>query len=315
MPHETILSSKVPPTFHGKSLLEYLCGRFPYQDHETWEDLIRRGKVRVNGQKSSPIQPVHKGNVVSYASALREPPIDPTIVLVHEEDVFLAASKSGNLPCHADGQYVTHTFVHLLKEKLEAAGYHGFLGLAHRIDRETSGLLLVAKTLEALQRLTGAFERGEVEKRYLAWVRGTVKEEAFERRDPIGRDPGSSLSIRRKALPEGTEGALAARTLFEVVERREDRTLVLCRPLTGRTHQIRVHLEAAGYPVVGDKLYGRKDEDYLDFIHRSKRGEPFDAAKKVGASRQLLHASRLTFAHPVTGEKVSYEAPLPEDMK
>jgi len=315
MPPETILQCKVPPAYHGVTLSDFLCARFPYQTREAWEDLVRRGKVRVNGQKTSPKQPVHKNNVVSYAAALQEPPVDPTIDILHEEDAFLAASKSGNLPCHSDGQYITHTFVHLLKEKKEAEGYSGFLGLAHRIDRETSGILLVAKTQETLKTLSTAFERCEVEKHYLAWVIGVVNEERFERRDPIGRDPESTISIRRKALAEGTPDALPAHTQFEVVERRNDRTLVRCLPLTGRTHQIRVHLEAAGYPVVGDKLYGRKDKDYIEFINLAKQGATVDWAARFGAARQLLHASRLTFQHPITGERVSYEAPLPPDMR
>jgi RluA family pseudouridine synthase len=314
MPSETILQSKVPPAFHGQTLLEFLCDRFSYQSREVWEDLVRRGKVRVNGQKTSPHQPVHKGNIVSYAAQLREPEVDATIVILHEEEGFLAASKGGNLPCHADGQFITHTFIHLLKEKKKAEGYDGFLGLPHRLDRETSGLLLVAKN-QAVSRILGQmFEKGEVEKQYLAWVRGVVKEDAFERNDPIGRDPESTISIRRKALAEGAPDALPASTKFEVVERRSDRTLVRCIPKTGRTHQIRVHLEAAGYPVVGDKLYGRTDKEYVEFIQITKQGVPVDWTERFGAQRQLLHASRLTFEHPVTHESITIEAPLPPDM-
>jgi RluA family pseudouridine synthase len=314
MPTETILQSKVPPAFHGQTLLEFLCGRFPYRSRDMWEDLIKRGKVRVNGQKSSAKQPVHKGNTVSYAAALQEPEVDPNLLILHEEDAFLAVSKSGNLPCHSDGQYITHTFVHILKQKMEAAGYTGFLGLAHRIDRETSGILLVAKTPETLKKLTLSFESGSVVKQYLAWVRGVVQEDSFERNDPIGRSPDSTISIRRKALAEGAPDSSPASTKFEVVERRDDRTLVRCLPLTGRTHQIRVHLEAAGYPVLGDKLYGRKDAEYVEFIHLAKQGAPVDWTPRFGAARQLLHASRLSFAHPITGKSVSYEAPLPPDM-
>jgi RluA family pseudouridine synthase len=315
MATETILQSKVAPAYHGQTLLDYLCGRFAYQSRETWEALIRKGKVRVNGQKSAPQQPVHKGNLVSYAAALQEPEVDPDIQVLHEEDAFLVASKSGNLPCHADGQFITHTFVHILKEKKKTEGYEGFLGLIHRLDRETSGILVVAKTQETLSKLSGAFEHGEVEKQYLAWVRGIVGSEAFERNDPIGRDPESTVSIRRKALSQGAPDSLPARTKFEVVERRDDRTLVRCLPLTGRTHQIRVHLEAAGFPVIGDKLYGRTDKEYVEFVNKSKENLPVDWTPIFGAQRQLLHAHRLGFKHPVTGQMATFEAPIPEDMK
>lgn len=314
MATETILQSKVAPAYHGQTLLDYLCGRFAYQSRETWESLIRKGKVRVNGQKSSPRQPVHKGNLVSYAAALQEPEVDPNIQILHEETSFLVVSKSGNLPCHADGQFITHTFVHILKEKKKAEGYEGFLGLVHRLDRETSGILVVSKTQEALSKLSGAFERGEVEKQYLAWVRGIVESEAFERNDPIGRDPESTVSIRRRSLAQGAPDSLPARTKFEIVERRDDRTLVRCLPLTGRTHQIRVHLEAAGFPVIGDKLYGRTDKEYVGFVNKSKENLPVDWTPIFGAQRQLLHAHRLGFKHPVTGQMVTYEAPIPADM-
>jgi RluA family pseudouridine synthase len=314
MATETILQSKVPPAFHGQSLLDYLSGRFAYQSRETWMALIRKGKVRVNGQKSAPQQPVHRGNVVSYSAALQEPEVDSNISILHEEETFLVASKSGNIPCHSDGQFITHTFVHALKEKKKDQGYEGFLGLAHRLDRETSGILLVAKTQDVLKVLAGAFERGEVEKQYLAWVRGLVVEETLERNDPIGRDPNSTVSIRRKALDPGAPDSLPAHTKFEVMERRGDRTLLRCLPLTGRTHQIRVHLEAAGYPVIGDKLYGRTDKEYIDFVNRSKENLPVDWTPIFGAQRQLLHAHHLGFIHPLTGKMVSYEAPIPPDM-
>ena len=314
MATETILQSKVPPAYHGKYLLDYLSGRFDYQSREAWEILIRKGKVRVNRQKSAPQQPVHRGNVVSYSAALQEPEVDSNILILREEETFLAVSKSGNIPCHSDGQFITHTFIHALKEKKRAEGYKGFIGLAHRLDRETSGILLAAKNQDVLKILAGAFERGEVEKQYLAWVRGPVAEETFERNDPIGRDPDSTVSIRRKALAQGAPDSLPAHTKFEVVERRDDRTLLRCLPTTGRTHQIRVHLEAAGYPVIGDKLYGRTDKEYIDFVNRSKEHLPVDWTPIFGAQRQLLHAHRLTFQHPVTNLVVTYEAPLPKDM-
>jgi RluA family pseudouridine synthase len=251
---------------------------------------------------------------VSYSAALQEPEVDSTLAILHEEETFLVVSKSGNIPCHSDGQFITHTFVHALKEKKKNQGYEGFLGLAHRLDRETSGILLVAKTQDVLKILAGAFERGEVEKQYLAWVRGVVAEETFERNDPIGRNPNSTVSIRRKALEQGAPDSMPALTKFEVMERRGDRTLLRCLPSTGRTHQIRVHLEAAGYPVVGDKLYGRTDKEYIEFVNRSKENLPVDWAPIFGAQRQLLHAHRLGFKHPITGKMVSYEAPIPPDM-
>ena len=315
MSPELILESKVPPAFHGKTLIEYLCVRFPYHTREGWEKLIFQYKVRVNGQKPGAQTILHKGNVVSYASQREEPPVDRNLAILHEEDSFLVAFKPGNLPSHADGQYITHTFIFILKELKKAAGYTGFLSLVHRLDRETSGIMVVAKTREAHKSLTRQFEEGAVAKEYLAWVKGVVAEDRFESSLPIGKDPASKVSIRRKVLPEGTEGAKPAKTLFEVVERRENRTLVKCLPQTGRTHQIRVHLEGTGHPVVGDKLYGMADSEFLEFVKRAKEGWETDWTKKFGAERQLLHAARLAFKHPVTGEPVVFTSELPADMK
>jgi RluA family pseudouridine synthase len=314
MTPETILQSKVPPAFHGQRLLDYLCGRFPYRTRDEWESLIRKGKVRVNGQKPGPTQVLHKGNLVSTAQVLEEPPVDKGIALLHEEEAFLVAFKPGNLPSHADGSYVTHTFIHLLQERMAAAGNRGFLGLVHRLDRETSGVMLVARTKAAQGDLAAQFEGGRVDKDYLAWVRGRPEVDRFECPLPIGPAPGSSVSIRRKALPAGTAGALEALTRFEVVERRPDRALVRCRPTTGRTHQIRVHLEACGHPVVGDKLYGRSDSEFLEFVRRAKGGRSEGWTGRFGAERQLLHAHKLAFDHPVTGARVVFEAPPPGDM-
>lgn len=313
-PSETILQSKVPPRLGGSTLLDYLFARFPYQSRETWASLILRGKVRVNGQKPSAAQVVHAGNLVSYATVLHEPAVDRDIRILHDETSFLVALKPGNLPSHADGRFITHTFIAILKDLTREKGYAGFLGLAHRLDRETSGLMVVAKDPRAQKRLMEQFARGSVEKEYLAWARGVVGPDTLETDAPIGRDPSGIVSIRRKALPPGTPGAQAAATRFEVVRREESATLLKCRPTGGRTHQIRAHLEHLGFPVVGDKLYGRKNEEFIDYVNAVKQDGERDWTAMFGAPRQLLHASRLAFAHPDTGTPVVFEAPLPEDM-
>jgi 23S rRNA pseudouridine1911/1915/1917 synthase len=311
---ETILQSKVPEKLKGLSLLDYLCARFPYQGREKWSGLIARGKVRVNGQKPSPDQVLHKGNTVSYATILDEPPVDKDIRILHDEPSFLVALKPANLPSHADGRFITHTFIAILREVMKEKGYEGFLGLVHRLDRETSGLMIVAKDRTVQKNLMAQFSLGQVEKEYLAWVRGAVGPDRLETDAPIGKDPTSRISIRRKALPGGTPGAQAAHTRFEVVRRENDATLLLCRPTGGRTHQVRVHLEFLGHPVLGDKLYGRPDEEFLGFVAAVKTDPNRDWAKTFGAPRQLLHASRLVLKHPETAAPIAFEAPMPDDM-
>src|SRR6185295_9012215 len=276
MPDETILQSKVPANQPEKYLLDYLCARFRYQSKEAWFELIKAGKVSVNGQKASPYHPLKKGDLVAYSVILKEPPVDGNIQILHEEETFLVAAKSGKLPSHADGNFIKNTFIHLITERLRTAGWKGAVNLVHRLDRETSGLSVVAKNKEANRKLTEQFEKGLVEKEYLAVVKGMVEKEKFQVEGAIGRDEASQISVRQKVVPPETPLAKPALTLFEKIQDLKEATLLRCLPKTGRTNQIRVHLAHAGHPSVGDKLYGRTDEEFLSFIQHVKAGgDPF----------------------------------------
>jgi 23S rRNA pseudouridine1911/1915/1917 synthase len=144
-----------------------------------------------------------------------------------------------------------------------------------------------------------------------------VAQGAFEVQGLLGRDPASQVSIRHALLGPGSPGSEAAKpshTLFEVRERYAGRTLLLCRPLTGRTNQIRVHLASIGHPITGDKLYGRSDEQFLVFVRHVKAGGDPAACPGLACPRQLLHAWRIEFNHPTQGQRLMYEAPLPADF-
>jgi 23S rRNA pseudouridine1911/1915/1917 synthase len=163
-------------------------------------------------------------------------------------------------------------------------------GIVHRLDAGTSGLLVVAKDDETHRRFTEMLAAHEVGREYLALVRGQVEHDAFTVEAPLGRDR-ARVVVRR-----GT--GVEAVTDFEVRERFPDATLVVARPRTGRTHQIRVHLRSIGHPILGDRAYGGGGDD----------------ARRLGLSRPFLHAWRLAFAHPVTGERIEVEEPLPDDL-
>ena len=162
-------------------------------------------------------------------------------------------------------------------------------GIVHRLDKDTSGLLLVAKDREVHRRLTQMIRSREVERRYIALVHGRVSAPSGTIEAPIGRDPQ-----RRKTMAVDGAGARDATTTFLVRERLSEFTLLDVRLETGRTHQIRVHFLAIGYPVVGDPTYARRDP--------------------LGVGRQFLHSYRVRFAHPVTGAEVTVESPLPPDL-
>lgn len=314
MSDETILRSKVPMNQEGKTLSLYLSTRFRYQNRETWEDLIHRGKVTVNGLTVSPGQKLQKGDRVAYSVILREPPVDKNIQVLHEEEGFLVALKPGQLPSHADGNFIKNTFIYLINENLRNQGWKGDAHLVHRLDRETSGLLVVSKNPAAHAKLVKQFEESTVEKEYLAVVKGIVEKDRFEVNGSIGKDPDSQISIRHKVLADGTAFAKPASTGFEKIQFLKNATLLRCIPKTGRTNQIRVHLDSVGHPLIGDKLYGRTDEEFLAFIKYVKEGGDPSFGGRFETARHLLHALKLSFDHPLSGKKVTYEAPMPPDM-
>ena len=314
MPEETQLRSRITAQQAGTTLSDFLSTRFRYQTAEAWEKLILEGKVTINEKKTDPGQALQKGDWVAYSVVLNEPPVDKNIAILHEEESFLVASKSGSLPSHADGNFIKNTFIYLIGETLEQKGWKGEPRLVHRLDRETSGLIVVAKNKESHRKLVDQFEKGTVEKEYLAVARGKVEKSAFEVQGAIGKDPSSQISVRHKVVPDGTPFSKPSLTHFEKLENLKDSTLLKCIPKTGRTNQIRVHLDSVGHPIVGDKLYGRTDEEFLEFVHHVKAGGDPAFGGKFGPARHLLHASRLAFIHPITGTKVTFEAPVPEDL-
>lgn len=314
MPEETVLQSKVPAPMAGKILAEYLSQRFRYQTRDAWVDLIRSGKVTVNGEKASPALPLRKGDRVAYSVVLKEPPVDRNIQILHEEDSFLAAVKPGQLPSHGDGNFIKNTFIYLITQMLRDKGWQGDLRLVHRLDRETSGLMVVAKNREAHLNLTRQFEEGLVTKEYQAVAKGQIAEASFEVIGAMGRDPESQVSVRQKIVPPETPFSKPSLTYFEKIKDLKDATLLKCIPKTGRTNQIRVHLDSIGHPIVGDKLYGRTDGEFLEYVKFVKAGGDPSWPGHLEVSRHFLHASKLAFDHPDTSRRVVFEVDLPQDM-
>jgi RluA family pseudouridine synthase len=311
---ETELRSSVPAAAAGLSLLDYLCKRFRYQERAAWQALIQQGRLTVNGQPCQPQRRLLARDLVAYKVVLKEPPVDTAIAILHQEEGFLVASKPGGLPSHADGTFIRNTFIALLNQRLDPRTP---AKLVHRLDRETSGLMVAALKKESHQSLTRQFESHAVAKTYLALVEGQPAQDAFEVQGLLGRDPQSAVSIRHALLAPGSPGsesAKASRTLFEVRQRFAGRALLACRPLTGRTNQIRVHLASIGLPITGDKLYGRSDEQFLNFVRHVKAGGDPMACPGLPCPRQLLHAWQLEFNHPTQGQRLQFEAPLPADF-
>jgi 23S rRNA pseudouridine1911/1915/1917 synthase len=313
------------------SLLQYLVKRFAYHSEAEWKERIETGKVLVNDHAASEGQPLRAGDEVAYTtSAWEEPPVNPNYRVIYEDEVLLAVSKPAPLPVHAIGAYFQNTFMSLLRrDRPEAQDYH----LAHRLDSETSGVLLLAKDKPTLTSLLRQWDQGKVQKTYRAIVFGIFPEGETRFDAPIQDAKGGVIRMKggidvEKGKPSITDFKLLEvksespmlnfpRPLRERVRVRgdvdsNDFSLIEVHPITGRTHQIRVHLEHLGFPIVGDKLYAGNDEVFLHFYEHD-----FDdwVRAQVLLPRTALHAYRLELTHPATGKPLVLEDAWPEDLK
>jgi len=256
-----------------------------------------------------PLRPAHRVRadevVVVYRPRWEEPDVPRTLGIVYEDAHLLGVDKPPGLPVHPTARFYDNTVTAVLAELFPDER----TTLCHRIDRETSGLLLVARTPEAERSMKMAFAERRIHKTYLALVYGRVEPAQFTIDAPL-RLAGGALNVRMKVCPE-SEGGMASCTRVEVLERFEGFTLVAAYPETGRQHQIRVHLAHVGHPLVGDKLYAHGDEVFV----RCLEGPPDEAMRALLLlDRHALHAHAVEFVHPMTGVATRIEAPLAADM-
>jgi 23S rRNA pseudouridine1911/1915/1917 synthase len=257
----------------GVRLDRFLMPRYKKRSREQIKKAIDSGAItieRLGGRhlnlgKIKPSTPLLKGDIVNVLSTRsKEPEVNFNYQVMFEDDDLIVINKPPNLPVHPAGRYFFNTLLIHLKtrgftsESNSEKDYY----LVHRIDKETSGILLLAKTREACNLLTAQFRNRETDKYYLAIVRGQPQQESFDVTDAIGKRKGAAIGLKMYSVPE-SEGGLSALTHFEKVETRGAYTLMACFPRTGRQHQIRVHADLAGLPLVGDKLYGMSEEDCL----------------------------------------------------
>lgn len=274
------------------------------------EQLIAADQVRVNGAVPRKRDQPHVGDFIT----VRIPPPEPSSVapeaipldIVYQDADLLVLNKPAGLVVHPAPGNRAGTLVNaLLHEIGDLSGIGGVLrpGIVHRLDRDTSGLMVVAKHDTAHRQLSEALKRREVRRQYLTAAWGHLQTDSVTVDAPIAR---SAADRKRMAVVEGGRPAV---THFRRLERWRAADLLIARLETGRTHQIRVHLRHIGHPVVGDAAYGRGGERG---ISGAVRGWAVELAKRT--DRQFLHAAELSFAHPRTGAPMHFEAPLPTDL-
>jgi 23S rRNA pseudouridine1911/1915/1917 synthase len=319
LPPESVVSVfRVPPEVAGQRLDVFLQSQLHRSSRTRAQAIVRASAYDASGRRLKPSDRVQaEQSILLWRRPWDETPAPIDVPVIYEDAHVIAVDKPALLAVHPTARYHRNTLIKVLQA---ARPECTFLSLGHRLDRETSGVLLVSKTRgcdRALKRLLE--RRAGVKKSYVAMTWGVpdrgdgARAFRFERR--VELDPESRLGVKMRVrdAPE----ALEASTFIDVQEVRSGPasgrpySLVRCGLETGRQHQIRVHLATLGAPVVGDKLYGPDDRT---FARAADRELTADDAARLELPRHALHAARIELPHPVTGEPFSAEAPLPQDM-
>lgn len=282
---------RVPEDAAGTRLDRFLAGLAEVGTRTAAERLVAEGRVTVDGAARPKSHRLEGGETVELELPAVEPePEGPPVEIpvVWEDEHLLVVDKPAGVVVHPGAGHASGTLVHALRGRV-AGGDPKRPGIVHRLDRDTSGLMVVARTEEAHRRLQAMVRRRALERTYLALVQGRPASRAGRIEAPIGRD---RVDPTRQSLD--TDTPRDAVTHFAVERLLPAHTLLLVRLETGRMHQIRVHLAAIGLPVVGDPVYGVRDDRL---------------------ARQFLHAARLAFEHPFTGERLELASELPADLQ
>ena len=273
--------------------------------------LIRQGCILVDGAAKKPGYAVKAGEVVCGEIAPPETssflPENIPLHILYEDPELLVINKAPGMVVHPAPGHRSGTLVNALMHHCpDLAGISGTLrpGIVHRLDMGTSGAMVVAKNSRAMHGLAAQFKSRQVNKRYLALVYGVPRKDAGSMDEPIGRHP-----VERKKMSVTTHTPRSALTHWRVIEQYTGACLLELDISTGRTHQIRVHCKTMGHPVIGDPVYGKRGDN-----KRLASFSPELGRAVMALDRQMLHAWLLSFNHPLTGERMTMEAPMPSDM-
>ncbi len=284
------------PGAAGQTVLAYLAAHYRHSTREEWQERLNRGEVWLNDRPARADEVLRAGLTLGWQRPPWQEEAAPLhFELIYQDAALLAVSKPSGLPTLPGGGFLEHTLLHLVRaETPEAAPLH-------RLGRGTSGLVLFARTPEAASQLARAWREQRVHKRYRALAQGLAGQDEYDITAPIGPLPHPRLGEVHAASPAGKP----SRSLARVLERRtdSDSTLFEVDILTGRPHQIRIHLASTGHPLVGDPLYGVGGGPLADLP-----GLPGDGG-------YWLHAQHLSFTHPLTGAALTLTAPPPPELQ
>jgi len=298
----------------GRRLDKYLHGRFPRLSRTAIQRLIKQGAITVNSKPAKPSYEMCGGDVIDLVIPPPEPreviPEDIPLDVVYEDNHLLAINKTTGIICHPAHSQQSGTIANALvfyANQLSHGEDPFRPGIVHRLDKNTTGIMLVAKTDEAHWRLSLQFERRRIQKTYLAIVHGSPNLDG----DTIDAPIGVHHVVREKFAVMVRENkidlAKSAVTHYEVAERYGKFALVKCMPKTGRTHQIRVHMSHIGHPIIGDTMYGGRVASEFDLTGKGSVTPIFVF--------QALHAWKITFQHPIRERPMELEAPLPTPFR
>lgn len=291
-PYENRLPLNVGGRFDGAKLIDYLTSQFPHIEQQHWLNEIEQGLVVFDEQPVTADRTVRPGEQYEHIFPdTVEPDVSPDIRIIHEDDALIVVNKPAPLPMHASGRFNRNTLVNLLNDVYEPQR----LRPAHRLDANTSGVVVLTRTRKFAATVQPQFEAGEINKRYVARIHGRLKEPVTANDRSISSGPGPAGSRKIDA------GGLPSRTEFRELQCFDDGTsLVEAVPITGRTHQIRLHLWDLDRPVVGDSVY----------LPDGKIGDM--QTIDISAPLMCLHSQSITLRHPLTKDTVTFEAPLPD---
>ncbi len=304
----------VEPAFVGMRLDHYLKRQMPRLSRNKIQKIIRTQTAPIRGRILKPHSPVLVGDeIVIRRDAQPEPPCPRTFAVLYQDHELLVIDKPAGLPVHASAKFYFNTLTRVLSERFPEQR----LQICHRLDRETSGALVVARGKEAAARLKGTFANRKVSKTYWAIVWGQpdfAGDQSGMIDLPLGlvSDPAARIAIRM----EVRKGALPSRTQVRVLAQRRHCALVECRPITGRQHQIRAHLAAIGHPIVGDKLYAHGEDIFAQYCDQ---GMTPALLNLLQLPRQALHAAaievpRVWISSAPAARHLRVTAPMPADM-